>query len=196
MLGWVAHLDQARLARAAGLVTGYAEAVAALADTAGVRVVADEIHSPLVLAGAAFTPYLSVPGAGAGFSLLSASKAWNLAGMKAAVVFAGLDRNRRLLGELLVTGLPDVGWSPPEGTYLAWLDCAGIAAIPDDRRTPAAPVRGDASAQVGVAAWWLERARVLLSESTVKDHLQALARKLGVGRRAQLVFEATRRGLL
>lgn len=40
--------------------------VAALARTYGVRVVADEIHAPLMAAGAAFVPYLSVPGAGAG----------------------------------------------------------------------------------------------------------------------------------
>jgi cystathionine beta-lyase len=51
--------------------------------------VADEIHAPLVLPGAVFTPYLSVPGAESGFSVLSASKAWNLAGLKAAVAVAG-----------------------------------------------------------------------------------------------------------
>ncbi|MFJ9417111.1 MalY/PatB family protein [Streptomyces sp. NPDC101227] len=64
-------------------------AVAALADTHGVRVVADEIHAPLVASGASFVPYLSVPGGERGLSLLSASKAWNLAGLKAAVAVAG-----------------------------------------------------------------------------------------------------------
>ncbi|MBV9831744.1 MAG: aminotransferase class I/II-fold pyridoxal phosphate-dependent enzyme [Marmoricola sp.] len=63
--------------------------VARLAEASGVRVVVDEIHAPLVLAGAAFTPYLSVPGSDRGFSLMSASKAWNLAGAKAAVLIAG-----------------------------------------------------------------------------------------------------------
>ncbi len=66
-------------------------AVASLAGTHGVRVVVDEIHAPLVLPGATFTPYLSVPGAGAGFSLMSASKAWNLAGLKSALLVAGPD---------------------------------------------------------------------------------------------------------
>ncbi|MDH6485517.1 aminotransferase class I/II-fold pyridoxal phosphate-dependent enzyme [Streptomyces sp. SAI-127] len=65
--------------------------VAALARTYGVRVVADEIHAPLLAAGATFVPYLSVPGAGSGLSLMSASKAWNLAGLKAAVAVAGPD---------------------------------------------------------------------------------------------------------
>jgi cystathionine beta-lyase len=62
-------------------------AVAELAARHGVRVVADEIHAPLVLPGAAFVPYLSV--SDDGFSVMSASKAWNLAGLKAAVAIAG-----------------------------------------------------------------------------------------------------------
>ncbi|MGW1378374.1 MalY/PatB family protein [Streptomyces sp. NPDC002446] len=64
-------------------------AVAALADRYGVRVVADEIHAPVVALDTAFVPYLSVPGAENGFSLMSASKAWNLAGLKAALAVAG-----------------------------------------------------------------------------------------------------------
>ena len=64
-------------------------AVAALAREYGVRVIADEIHAPLVLAGAEFVPYLSVPGAEGAFAVHSASKAWNLASLKAALVVAG-----------------------------------------------------------------------------------------------------------
>lgn len=65
--------------------------VAALARTYDVRVVADEIHAPIVAAGERFVPYLSVPGAQSGLSLMSASKGWNLAGLKAALAIAGLD---------------------------------------------------------------------------------------------------------
>ncbi|MEU6405078.1 aminotransferase class I/II-fold pyridoxal phosphate-dependent enzyme [Streptomyces sp. NPDC046985] len=64
-------------------------ALAALADRYGVRVVADEIHAPVLAADAEFTPYLSVPGAENGLSLMSASKGWNLPGLKAAVAIAG-----------------------------------------------------------------------------------------------------------
>ncbi|POX38901.1 cystathionine beta-lyase [Streptomyces sp. Ru73] len=64
-------------------------AVAELAARYGVRVVADEIHAPVVATGAAFVPYLSVPGADGGLSLMSASKGWNLAGLKAALAIAG-----------------------------------------------------------------------------------------------------------
>ena len=63
--------------------------VAELADAYGVRVVADEIHAPLVSSSAVFTPYLSVDGAESAFSVISASKGWNLAGLKAALAVAG-----------------------------------------------------------------------------------------------------------
>lgn len=63
--------------------------VAALADRYGVRVVADEIHAPLTAEGVTFVPYLSVPGGENGLSLMSASKAFNLAGLKAALAIAG-----------------------------------------------------------------------------------------------------------
>ncbi|MEW9870719.1 MalY/PatB family protein [Arthrobacter sp. HS15c] len=68
---------------------GELSAVAELAIKFGVRVVSDEIHAPLVLPGARFIPYLSVPGSENGFAVMSASKAWNLAGLKAALAVAG-----------------------------------------------------------------------------------------------------------
>ncbi|MEU8207723.1 aminotransferase class I/II-fold pyridoxal phosphate-dependent enzyme [Micromonospora sp. NPDC049044] len=64
-------------------------AVASLARRHGVRVVADEIHAPVVVGGGRFVPYLSVPGAENGLSLMSASKGWNLAGLRAALLIAG-----------------------------------------------------------------------------------------------------------
>jgi cystathionine beta-lyase len=180
--------------------------VAAAADATGVRVIADEIHAPLVLPGAAFTPYLAADGAGRGFALVSASKAWNLPALKAAVAFAGpgaaddlarlpeevshgpshfgvlahtaalrdgggwldevlggLDRNRTLLGELLEAHLPMVSWRRGAATYLAWLDFGDLAGVADGGGEGSRTARGDASTRVGVAAWLLEHARVLLS---------------------------------
>ncbi|MGH9007102.1 MAG: MalY/PatB family protein [Acidimicrobiales bacterium] len=62
-------------------------AVIDLATRHGVRVVSDEIHGPLVLSGATFTPLLTLPGAAeVAASVVSASKAWNLAGLKCATV--------------------------------------------------------------------------------------------------------------
>ncbi|MBQ0904105.1 MalY/PatB family protein [Micromonospora sp. U21] len=74
-----------------GVVHSAAEltAVAGLAERHGVRVVADEIHAPVVAGGARFVPYLSVPGAENGLSLMSASKGWNLAGLRGGLLVAG-----------------------------------------------------------------------------------------------------------
>lgn len=71
--------------------------LAALADLAAehsVLVVADEIHAPLVLEGASFTPFLTVSDAAreVGVSVLAASKAWNLAGLKCAQVVSASGR--------------------------------------------------------------------------------------------------------
>ncbi len=67
-----------------------AEELAALVRLARlyrVTLISDEIHGPLVLPGATFTPLLTVPGAAeVAVTVLSASKAWNLAGLKCAAV--------------------------------------------------------------------------------------------------------------
>jgi len=75
------------------------EALARVADEHGVRVLSDEIHGPLVLPTSTFTPYLTVPGTDRGVTVTSASKAWNLAGLKAAIIVPGdaaVDDVRRL----------------------------------------------------------------------------------------------------
>lgn len=148
-------------------------ALVALAQRYQVRIIADEIHAPLVLPGAEFTPLLSVPGAAeVGLSVLSASKAWNLAGLKCAAIvtadapmralvdqlppdarwrvghfgvlatvaaftdggpwldqlLATLNDRRTLLGKLLAARLPRVRWTPPQATFLSWLDCRDAGA--------------------------------------------------------------------
>lgn len=62
-----------------------------LAAAHGVRVVVDEIHAPLVYAPTRFTPYLSLPVGASAFSLMSASKGFNLAGLNAALAMAGAE---------------------------------------------------------------------------------------------------------
>ncbi len=137
----------------------------------GVWVIADEIHAPLVLSGATHVPWLEVSDAArsCSFALTSASKAFNLAGLKAALlvtasdrtraaadrlpalaehagllgvlasevafsdaddwldaVLVRLDENRTLLGRQLAEHLPEVRWTPPQASYLAWLDCRAL----------------------------------------------------------------------
>ena len=67
------------------------EEIAKLAKRYGVVVIADEIHAPLTLPGAVHVPFVSVSepiGANA-ITVTSASKAWNVAGLKCAVIVAG-----------------------------------------------------------------------------------------------------------
>jgi cystathionine beta-lyase len=157
-----------------GRVFGVAEqlALAEVVEAAGARVFSDEIHAPLVHPGAVHRPYASLSPATARHTVTatSASKAWNLPGLKTAQLILSnaedaalwaevgflfghgastpgvlaatvayesgeqwldgvlryLDGNRRLLGELLAEHLPGVGYAPPEGTYLAWLDCRAL----------------------------------------------------------------------
>ena len=172
-----------------------ADELAALGELAAdwrVRVVADEIHAALVPARAdgtrpPFVPTTTViPDA---IALHSGSKAFNLAGLKAAVAVPGpeaaaqlamlprlvtdgvshvaslahqaafrdggpwLDQlltalagNVELVGRLLAERLPTVRSTPPEATYLAWLDFRA-AGVPDG---------------VAPAAHLLEKARVAL----------------------------------
>jgi cystathionine beta-lyase len=58
----------------------------------GARVISDEIHAPLVLPGATHVPYATLEGtADHVTTVLSASKAWNLPGLKCAQLVAGND---------------------------------------------------------------------------------------------------------
>ena len=144
-------------------------ALADVVTAAGARVLADEIHAPLVHPGAVHRPYASLTPETARHTVTatSTSKAWNVPGLKAAQLILSnpedvehwervgalyahgastpgvlaataaydsgadwldgvldyLDGNRRFLAELLAEHLPEVGYTPPEGTYLAWLDC-------------------------------------------------------------------------
>jgi cysteine-S-conjugate beta-lyase len=72
------------------------EQIADLCASFGCWVLADEIHAPLVLEGATHTPWLQVSEAARewGIVLTSASKAFNLAGLKAAIMITASDRAR------------------------------------------------------------------------------------------------------
>jgi cystathionine beta-lyase len=82
-------------------------ALVRLARIYRVALVSDEIHGPLVLPGATFTPLLTVPGAAeVAVSVLSASKAWNLAGLKCAAVVTAAPRMAAVTDRLP----PDTRW--------------------------------------------------------------------------------------
>lgn len=141
-------------------------------DRHGGRVFADEIHAPLVYPGRQHIPYASTSQTAAEHAItaMSASKAWNLPGLKCGLVILTsradqerwdelghftsrgasnpgvaasiaafrhgeawleevlgyLDDSRLLLADLLKRHLPQVCYRPPDGTYLAWLNCAEL----------------------------------------------------------------------
>jgi cysteine-S-conjugate beta-lyase len=76
-------------------------AVGELAAAHGVTVIADEVWAPLTMPGAAHVPFLSLGGAAAesGVALWSASKSWNLAGLKSAVFVTASERMNALVAE-------------------------------------------------------------------------------------------------
>ena len=154
--------------------------VAEVVGRRGGRVFADEIHAPLCYPGSGHIPYASISAEAAAHAVTatSASKGWNLPGLKCAQlilsneqdaatwegvsrlagrgasgpgvraniaaytagrdwladVIAYLDGNRKLLADLVAEHLPGVRYRPPEGTYLAWLDCreTGLGASPGE----------------------------------------------------------------
>lgn len=152
------------------------ETIADLAQRYDVRVISDEVHAPLTMPRYTHIPFATLDheAAARSFTCVAASKAWNLAGMKAALLIpgpelgdievpeyvtmgtglfgvlagtaafthgrewlahaiAGIDERRVYLQELLNVHAPNVGYVPPQATYLAWLDFSAY-----DLPTPAA----------------------------------------------------------
>lgn len=82
-------------------------ALVRLARIYRVTIVSDEIHAPLVLPGATYTPLLTVPGAAeVAVAVVSASKAFNLAGLKCAAVVTGSPA----MAEVVRRFPPDARW--------------------------------------------------------------------------------------
>ncbi len=73
--------------------------VADLCQRHDVALVVDEIHAPLVLAGAEYVPFLSIEHemTARAFAFTSASKGWNIAGLKCGLVVAGSAAGDKLL---------------------------------------------------------------------------------------------------
>lgn len=78
------------------------EALARLAARYGVFIVSDEVHAPLAHPGARFTPFAPIARAAdaRAVTVTSASKAWNLAGLKCAVIVAAEPDTADLLTRL------------------------------------------------------------------------------------------------
>ncbi|GAA2015607.1 aminotransferase class I/II-fold pyridoxal phosphate-dependent enzyme [Microbacterium ulmi] len=120
------------------------EELAQLADLAAAHdavVVSDEIHGPLVQPDVAFTPFLAASSTAAriGYAVTSASKAYNLAGLKCALMVTAAEGTARVVRALpdevewrtgLFGALAGVAAFSPESD--AWLD--GLLARLDENR--------------------------------------------------------------
>ena len=147
--------------------------------------------------------------------MTSASKAFNLAGLKAALPVTASDRAQDVLRRLPITNdqvgllgllaseaaftagdawlddvlrqldrnraviashLPEgITWTPPQATYVAWLDCAGANLGQDP------------------AEFFLERARVALSPGRNYDPAATTFTRLNFGTSEELLTEMLRR---
>ena len=121
------------------------QTLAALADLAGAfdaTVISDEIHAPLTHGGRRFTPFLdaSPTAARVGFTVASASKAFNLAGLKCALMVTADDVTAAVVRELpdeiewrtgLFGAIAGVAAFSPESDE--WLD-ALLAALDHNRQ--------------------------------------------------------------
>lgn len=117
------------------------DALARLAEEHGATVISDEIHAPLVQPGTGYTPFLASGDAARriGYAVTSASKAFNLAGLKCALMVTASDPTTAV-----VRGLPvEVEWRTGQFGMLAavaafspesdeWLD--GLLATLDENR--------------------------------------------------------------
>jgi cystathionine beta-lyase len=181
-------------------------AVAAVVAANNGRVFADEVHAPLIYPGGVHTPYASISEQTAAHTVTatSASKGWNLPGLKCAQLILSndrdveawsrdayefehgasilgvrastaayrdggpwlaeaveyLDESRLLLAGLLRQQLPAIRYQPPEGTYLAWLDCRAMFPTAHAAAGDATGADGDASP----AAFFLAKAQVILTD--------------------------------
>ena len=116
--------------------------LAEIAERHGAVVISDEIHAPLTNIGAEFTPFLdaSPTAARVGYTVASASKAFNLAGLKCALMVTADDATTAVVRALpdeiewrtgLFGALAAVAAFSPESD--AWLD-AQLAALDENRR--------------------------------------------------------------
>ncbi|CAQ00472.1 aspartate aminotransferase [Clavibacter sepedonicus] len=115
-------------------------AVARLAARHDVLVISDEVHAPLTLPGATFTPFapLAESLGASSVCVTSASKGWNLAGAKCSLVIAGDPRTHALLDGLVEevacrTSILGLHANVAAFSCTDWLDDAIARIVANDR---------------------------------------------------------------
>ena len=187
----------------------------------GVPMLVDEIHAPLVLPGAGYVPFLSLGHeiSGTSFTFTSASKGWNIPGLKCGLAVAGSAAGSRLLAERWEALLPGhLGVLASVAAFtdgLPWLDA--VLAQLDENRALAGrllaehlPGAGYVPPQASFLAWidcrglgpalaadpaavFLERGRVALSPGDDFGRQGHGFARLNMGTSPELLTEAVRR---
>ena len=179
-------------------------AVAAVAEAHGALVVVDEIHAPLTF-GAPFTPWQHVVEGGT--VLTSASKAFNLPGLKLGFVIgeaaAALDEDLRYHAGYAGVIAAEAAFADGD----EWLDATIATIAANQRELPSLLPEGVRLAHVpdasyltwlecdfdAPAARFLERGRVALNEGTSFGTQFSRYARLNVGTKPELMREAVRR---
>jgi cystathionine beta-lyase len=107
-------------------------------------------------------------------------------------LLGGLDAKRRRLRALLDEHLPTVGWTPPEATYLAWLDCRPLR-LEDGGSSGTSADRGLVTSSGGPAGVFLRDARVAVSAGPAFGTGGAGHVRLNYATCAEVLEEAVRR---
>lgn len=152
--------------------------VARLAAEHGVRVVVDEIHAPLVADG--FVPYLSVAGTDDAYTVVSASKAWNLAGLKSGLLVGGTGDELASLSYLVSHGPSHLGTIAHVAAMTDgrdWLDAvvADIGANREQLATALAQDLPNVGALLGPGTYlgWLDFRAVGLGDDPAEELLRS-----------------------
>ena len=185
-----------------------------------VAVISDEIHAPF--SGGRHTPILTVPGGERAFMVVSSSKAFNLAALKAGIIVPGaevvdtvaglgpqvheaaayfgvtanatalrsgrewlaqlrleIEENKAHFADELAAHLPQLAWTPPEGTYLAWLDCSPLGlARPGRHFHENARVRFNFGPEFDPAATQHVRVNLATSKELISEAVRRMADSL------------------
>jgi cystathionine beta-lyase len=194
-------------------------AVAELCLRHQVALLIDEIHAPLVLPGATFVPFLSVGHelADQAVAFCSASKGWNIPGLKCGITVAGSEAAAKLLTdhwEALLASHHGVLASVAAFTQAVdWLDAVRgqlvenrelLARLLSERLPEVGYVPGEASflawldcRKLGLgddpAAAFLERGKVALTDGPYFGAQGAGHARLNIGTSPELITEAVNR---
>ncbi len=193
--------------------------IADLCQRHDVELLVDEIHAPLVLPGAVHVPFASLdhPMAERAYTFNSASKGWNIAGLKCGITVAGSQASADLLTErweaLLASHHGVLASVAAFSKSLDWLDA--VLAQLDENRTLLAGLLATQLPEVGYvpgaasflawldcrklglgddpAAHFLAKGRVALAAGPFFGAQGAGFARLNIGTSPELVAEAVRR---